>query len=630
MIPIQSIIGFGLGLLLCGGSFAVTCRRRIVCTTVALMLLIVGMISFPLPVLMGEPPSVWMGDYEMHVGDRERFEEITGHESIYFSLHLSGLVLRVFDSFLDDSVESRRRTFRWLSMFAGVLFVAELLGVAVIEAWSAGALRYLALCVAAPVTLFFFGFREIGYLSLSAAGIPLILRGFSVDGRRMTVIAAACVLGLRSALHGFGLLSLAGGALSALVSAGKLRDRLTNAVVFGVWATVAWLGWLAWYLIGLKLPIRPGNAANLLLRPITTPYIYGDRIAEPLLSFAGLRDLTATVVIVGLPMLLLGLLSRSAAADVRRIGLVFALPSLAFLVLWWPLLGLDTDLDLTFAAFPAFFAGAWLCSRTRRMTAIGLVLAALAHVGFWVVAQSGFFHDHRATVVHVQWVDSMGDVDRAAFQRVMGLDRYRVEHRAGSTWSYQVLEMTPDQFHAIHSHEMVADAYGFDPVADAQFGPRIHVRWVETLEDARRPALEIELGLHRAEHFKGFTWRYQVPDASPDRLRAIVSHDLVVDTNGFDRGTLTLTAALDDTDARVGPVIKVRWVGNLGDTERTALERALGLYRAEYSEGTTWSYQVPDASPERLREIVAHDMVDDTSGFDRGTMQLHAPANDTR
>ena len=95
-----------------------------------------------------------------------------------------------------------------------------------LEGWSAGALRYLALCVAAPVTLLFFGFREIGYLSLSAAGIPLLLRGFSVVGRRSTVIAAACVIGLRSALHGFGLLSLAGGALSALVSVGTLPDRL--------------------------------------------------------------------------------------------------------------------------------------------------------------------------------------------------------------------------------------------------------------------------------------------------------------------------------------------------------------------------------------------------------------------
>ena len=91
-----------------------------------------------------------------------------------------------------------------------------------------------------------------------------------------------------------------------------------------------------------------------------------------------------------------------------------------------------------------------------------------------------------------------------------------------------------------------------------------------------------------------------------------------------------LTAAIEDTDVRVGPVIKVRWVDNLGDAERTALERALGLYRAEHSEGTTWSYQVPDASPEGLREIVAHDMVADTTGFDRGTLQLHAPANDTR
>ena len=33
---------------------------------------------------------------------------------------------------------------------------------------------------------------------------------------------------------------------------------------------------------------------------------------------------------------------------------------------------------------------------------------------------------------------------------------------------------------------------------------------------------------------------------------------------------------------------------------------------------TTWSYQVPDASPQRLLAIVAHDMVADTNGFDRG------------
>ena len=58
------------------------------------------------------------------------------------------------------------------------------------------------------------------------------------------------------------------------------------------------------------------------------------------------------------------------------------------------------------------------------------------------------------------------------------------------------------------------------------------------------------------------------------------------------------------------------------------LERALGLYRAEHTEGTTWSYRVPDASPQRLRAIVAHDMVADTNGFDHGSLELDALEGD--
>ena len=81
-------------------------------------------------------------------------------------------------------------------------------------------------------------------------------------------------------------------------------------------------------------------------------------------------------------------------------------------------------------------------------------------------------------------------------------------------------------------------------------------------------------------------------------------------------------------DARFGPVIDVRWVENLGDARRTALERALRLYRAEHREGSTWRYQAPDVSPDRLRAIVAHDMVADTGRFDRGSLELDAPAGD--
>ena len=132
------------------------------------------------------------------------------------------------------------------------------------------------------------------------------------------------------------------------------------------------------------------------------------------------------------------------------------------------------------------------------------------------------------------------------------------------------------------------------------------------------PRSNASLGLYGAEHHEGATWRYQAPDVSPQRFDAIVAHDMVDDTYGFDRAA----------DARFGPVIRVRWVETLEDTQRTAIERSLGLYRAEHSEGSTWRYQMPHASPQRLSTIVTHAMVADTNGFDRGTLELDAPVGD--
>ena len=483
--------------------------------------------------------------FENFTEDRDSFEYYSGFRSIPLPHHLTVVVLKSLDAALGATAESPARAFRWLSALAGGLFVAELLGIAIVEGWSTGALRYLALCVAAPITLFFFGFREIGYLSLSAAGIPLLLRGFSDVARQSTVIAAACVIGLRSAFHGFGLLSLAGGALSALVSVGTLRDRLSRAVVFGVWATAAWLGWLGWYLVGLKLPVNPGTAGDIMLRPLTTPYVADNLIVEPILSGSGMRDIVASAVVVGVPVLVLGLLSRGGASRERRLALVFALPSLAFLVAWWPVQGVDMEMDLIFATFPAFFAGAWLCARTRGATASALMLAALAHVGLWSVVRSDDFGVNSVPVIHVRWADDLGDTQRAALEQSLGLSS--AEHSgAGSTWRYRVPDVSSQRFDTIVAHDMVLDTYGFDDAADAQFGPVIHVRWVETLEDAQRTAIERSLCLYRAEHTEGTTWRYRVPDASPQRLRAIVTHDMVADTNGFDRGSLELNAPSSD------------------------------------------------------------------------------------
>ena len=559
LAPLQSFLGFGLGGLLLVGSYAATRPRRTVYAAVALALLLVGMVTAPLPLRVTDDNGEWMGDYEDHTSDRANFETVSGYTSIPFPHHLTALVLKALDAALGATATSPARAFRWLSALAGGLFVAELLGIAMLEGWSAGALRYLALCVAAPVTLLFFGYREIGYLALSAAGIPLLLRGFSVVGRRSSVIAAALVMGLRSAFHGFGLLSLAGGALSALASVGSVRDRLARATVFGVWATAAWLGWLGWYLVGLKLPVEPGHAASIDLRPLSTLYVADYGLVDPILSGSGMRDIAATSVVVGVPVLLLGLLSRSGAARERRLALMFALPSLAFLVAWWPIQGVNMEMDLIFATFPAFFAGAWLCARTRRATVAALGLAALAHASFWYVVRSDDFGSHPVPVVRVRWVETLGDAQRTAIEQSLGLSD--AEHSAGSTWRYRVSDLSPDRFDTILAHDMVTDAYGFDRAAYARFGPVIDVRWVDNLEDGPRTTLEHALRLYRAEHRGGSTWRYQMPDASPERLRTIVAHDLVTDTGGFDRGSLELDASAGDisqfTDYR--PIYASGW-----------------------------------------------------------------------
>ena len=213
-------------------------------------------------------------------------------------------------------------------------------------------------------------------------------------------------------------------------------------------------------------------------------------------------------------------------------------------------------------------------------------------------------------VIHVRWVDTLGEVERTTLERSLNL--YRGERTEGTRWRYQVPDVSPDRLGTIVTHEMVDDIYGFDD------GLTIHIRWVENLGDAQRNALERSLVLYGAEHHEGSTWRYQVPAALPDRFDMIATHEMVDDTYGFDPAA----------DARFGPVIHVHWVENLGDAQRNALERSLGLYRAERHEGSTWRYRVPDSSPDRLRAIVAHDMVADTNGFDRGSLELDAPAGD--
>ena len=142
------------------------------------------------------------------------------------------------------------------------------------------------------------------------------------------------------------------------------------------------------------------------------------------------------------------------------------------------------------------------------------------------------------SAIYVRWVENLGDVQRTALERSLGLSN--AEHHAGSTWRYQMPDASPGRFDTIVAHDMVVDTYGFNRAADARFGPFIAIRWVETLENSQRTAIERSLGLYRAKHSEGFTWDYQVPDASQQRLEMIVAHDMVADTHGFDGVSLEL------------------------------------------------------------------------------------------
>ena len=82
----------------------------------------------------------------------------------------------------------------------------------------------------------------------------------------------------------------------------------------------------------------------------------------------------------------------------------------------------------------------------------------------------------------------------------------------------------------------------FPCYADKGSGVIIHVRWSDSVDAALRTTLEQSLELVRAEHLVETTWRYRLDDPSPDRLHAIVTHEMVEDTHGFDRATLELDA----------------------------------------------------------------------------------------
>jgi hypothetical protein len=366
------------GILLSAARASSGVRRRNV--TVATLLL-VGVIAVALPL---DPSFVTMGGSADHVRSREDFESWFGGR-VRFEKHLSQVALLQLYLRSDATAAAPERTVITMTRFATAWFVSSALAIGLLERWSALAVRYIALVLLTPATLLFFGWRELGYLSLNIAVFPLLARGLSQGGMRLE--AASALAGVGAAFHGSGLVSLAGAWMSALGASGRLRERVDRVLRVTAWGTAAYVGWVAIYIIVLKLPITPdpGPAAFSPWRPWSVDEIREGRVSAAILSATGARDLLMSAWVIGAPLLVVALsLWRQYAPEVRA-ALWYLPPSILFVIFRWPFEGVGGGMDLVVAGFPALYALAWVCAHDVKRTNIAAMLLISAHYAFWRV-----------------------------------------------------------------------------------------------------------------------------------------------------------------------------------------------------------------------------------------------------
>jgi hypothetical protein len=369
-------------LLLAGGAVlwaagAPTERKRRNVTVAALILVGMAAMAFPL-----EPSFVEMGEAREHAENRANFERYYGGR-VRFEKHLSQVILLEWYLGHEQEDAAPERAMIAVTRGATAWFVLCALAIGVVERWSAVILRYLGLALLAPSALLFFGWREFGYLSLNVATFPLLARGLRDGGPRLE--AGSALSGLGAALHGSGLVGLAGAGLAALGASAPLTHRIGRALRVAAWGTAAYLGWAAIYVIVLKLPIAPdpGAAGVDPWRPWLVDEIREGRVSAAILSLTGARDLLMSAWVVGLPLLFALPSAWRDGRDEVRMALWYLPPSLIFLIFRWPFQGLAGGIELVIAGFPALYALAWVCARDDKRTKIAALLLASAHVAFW-------------------------------------------------------------------------------------------------------------------------------------------------------------------------------------------------------------------------------------------------------
>jgi len=366
-------------------------RRRRTFALAALVAVAVAAYALPLR------QPIRMGDSETYTLSRQQFEEYTGVRQIRYEAHLSHAILGRLDVLFGRTEASPSRAFRTLMHGATAWFLVTAVVIGFLEAWSALVVRYLALAVIAPSALMYFGYLELGHLSLNLAVFPLLMRGLRSGTPHLE--AGSALAGFGAALHGFGLISIAGAVLAATRrgDADVVSPALAAAAkvlrILG-WSVAAYVGWIAIYMIVLKLPMVPGHADGIPIRPWFADEI-GDRVNVAILSVRGVRDVAATLFLVGMPLIAIAAPLRRRFRFETDAALLYAVPSAAFVILFWPIQGLAVELDLLFAAFPALYALAWVCAHDARRAAIAALLLAFGHLLFWRIALDSAFVNSR-------------------------------------------------------------------------------------------------------------------------------------------------------------------------------------------------------------------------------------------
>lgn len=385
--PLQSAVVLALSALLLRLGDVASRTWRIRATVGAMVVFAAAMMLMPLDHQFAG--NGFMGDGYDYSQDRDKFDRNVpmagAHQELHFKSHLGDLTLGLIDRLAGRTETSPATAYATLSRIGGVLFLAELMLLLVLYRGSRRICRFIALAFAAPLALTFFGYYEVGYLAVGIAVFPLVLRA-ATTRHDSSIDIAGGLQGVHAAFHGFGLLGIGSGALAAFATP---RRGASLAFRFAAFGLAFYLGWVVIYIVGMGMSIvSDPYASHIAYRKLFDLYYFDRRLVHPLLSWNGIGEVGMASLAIGVPLLLLGLAwPRKPAARTReqQAALLFALPALLFLIMWWPSAGVEHDMDLLLGAFGAMSAAVWLAARTPRTAFQGWIALAATHLLFWAV-----------------------------------------------------------------------------------------------------------------------------------------------------------------------------------------------------------------------------------------------------